>query len=480
VAPVALYPDPLLALVLQAAVQPVQVVQAERFLDKREKDPKLTPNADWDPGVLGLLNYPDLIRSMSEHLDWTEALGEVVAEDLGAVQDAIQAIRSSAYTQGFLASDERQKVVLKDGFVLILPADAKTISVPKYDPEALLAAVTPVEAAETTEALQVEAPVAPAPAVAEAPAVEAAPAPAPAAPAMAEAPAYAPAPAPVAYAAPPPTVAYAAPQSSFWSSAATFAGGAVMGGVLGYALNDDDDDDDDDDWDGYERIDDDRWDDLMDQLDDEDRPLRRPGINVEDSTIVVGGDRYSRDKVQARLREGSTVARSGRVEAAKGLAPVRVRSDAAKPAVSPVRPPRREVRLPGARQEGGARQTRAQRGQAASQRTTVAQGRQGGLTSGLQGARTAAKERDRGAVSREIAKTRPAGGAQVARNDRSREKAAHAVQAGRSRQPVAQRPQFRSGGDRKPLGGYERGDRVKREASRGRGSAAKAKGHRRG
>src|SRR4051794_8994980 len=58
VAPVALYPDPMLAMILQAAVFPLQIVQADRFLTKRQSDPTLAPPDDFDPSVVGLLNYP--------------------------------------------------------------------------------------------------------------------------------------------------------------------------------------------------------------------------------------------------------------------------------------------------------------------------------------------------------------------------------------------------------------------------------------
>jgi hypothetical protein len=289
VAPVALYPDPVLALILQASTQPLQVVQAERFLEKRKKDPKLTPDPEWDKSILGLLNYPNLLGQMNEYVDWTEALGDAVVDQLDDVQGAIQDIRWGAYNTGILASSKQQKVVAEEDIIRILPADPKTVSIPKYDPEALLAAIEPPEVVE--DELPITAPAkaaaAAAPAVQQAapPAVPAAPAPAPAAaPAVetvyAEAPAYAPAP----YTGPP-MVSYAEPQTSFWESAATFTGGAVIGGLLGYALADDDDDDDND-W----------FDD-----DDFDGGGGR-NVNIEDSTVVVGGDRYNRDQVQNELR----------------------------------------------------------------------------------------------------------------------------------------------------------------------------------
>jgi hypothetical protein len=114
VAPVALYPDPLLALILQAAVQPVQVVQAERFLAKRAKEPELAPDPGWDPSILGLLNYPALIGSMSEYLDWTETVGDAMVDRLPEVQDAVQQIRWSAYQVGLLGSTEHQQVMIQE------------------------------------------------------------------------------------------------------------------------------------------------------------------------------------------------------------------------------------------------------------------------------------------------------------------------------------------------------------------------------
>lgn len=69
VAPVALYPDPILALVLQASTLPLQVVQADRFLTRREKDKSLAADPDWDKSIIALLNYPRQVRQMSEYVD---------------------------------------------------------------------------------------------------------------------------------------------------------------------------------------------------------------------------------------------------------------------------------------------------------------------------------------------------------------------------------------------------------------------------
>ena len=148
VAPVALYPDPILALVLQASTLPLQVVQADRFLDRRAKDANLQPDPDWDKSIIALLNYPRQVQSMSEYIDWTEELGNAVVDNLDEVQGSIQDIRLAAYYAGFLKSNKQQKVEVKDDVVRITSTDPKKVSIPQYDPAALLTALDEVEEAE--------------------------------------------------------------------------------------------------------------------------------------------------------------------------------------------------------------------------------------------------------------------------------------------------------------------------------------------
>src|SRR6185295_13701053 len=83
VARIALYPDDLVALVLPASTNPLQIVQAERYLAKRKADPKAPLDDKWDDSVKSLLNYPEVITAMSNDLDWTAALGEAVVADQG-------------------------------------------------------------------------------------------------------------------------------------------------------------------------------------------------------------------------------------------------------------------------------------------------------------------------------------------------------------------------------------------------------------
>ena len=75
---IALYPDDLLAVVLPASTQPLQVVQAQRLLDRRKSDPSVQPPKSWDPSVVALLNYPEVISLMNSDLTWTQQLGTSV------------------------------------------------------------------------------------------------------------------------------------------------------------------------------------------------------------------------------------------------------------------------------------------------------------------------------------------------------------------------------------------------------------------
>ena len=158
----ALYPDPILAVVLQASTLPLQVVQADRFLTRREKDKTLAPDPDWDKSIIALLNYPRQVRLMSEYIEWTEELGDRVVDDLDGVQAAIQDIRLAAYDAGFLKSDKHQKVQLKDDKVRITLTDPQTVRIPRYDPAALLTVLDEIEEADE-KADEVVASPAPAP-----------------------------------------------------------------------------------------------------------------------------------------------------------------------------------------------------------------------------------------------------------------------------------------------------------------------------
>ena len=140
---IALYPDDLVAIILPASTNPLQLVQADRFLDKRKSDPKLPLDDKWDDAVKTLLNYPDVVKMMSGDLDWTSALGEAVVADQGAVLEAIQAFRRRAQAAGNLKSNDKQVVNVDKTVIEIVPANPEVIYVPQYNPTTVVVAGAP-------------------------------------------------------------------------------------------------------------------------------------------------------------------------------------------------------------------------------------------------------------------------------------------------------------------------------------------------
>jgi len=138
VGPIALYPDDLVAIILPASTSPLQLVQADRYLDKRKADPKLPIDDKMDDAVKSLLNYPEVLKEMSGDLDWTVDLGEAVVADQGAVLDAIQAFRRKSQAAGNLKTDDKQVIVVEKEVVKIVPANPEVIYVPQYNPSSVV------------------------------------------------------------------------------------------------------------------------------------------------------------------------------------------------------------------------------------------------------------------------------------------------------------------------------------------------------
>src|SRR3954464_8322443 len=137
VARIALYPDELMALVCSASLFPLQIVEAERFLEKRAKDKALQPKDSWDGSIISLLNYPEVVKMMSDDLEWTQSLGDALANQQKDVLMAIQQLRDEAVAKDIIKSDDKIKVVEQGDNVVIQPVVADTIYVPRYDPQIL-------------------------------------------------------------------------------------------------------------------------------------------------------------------------------------------------------------------------------------------------------------------------------------------------------------------------------------------------------
>ena len=143
VAPIALYPDPLLVNVLAASTYPLEVVQADRWLtaQKTLKGEQLKSEVDkqaWDDSVKALAGTSAILAMMSEKLEWTKNLGDAVLAQQPELMEAIQRLRLKAQANNKLQTTKQQKVSVKQEqskqVVVIEPAVADEIYVPYYDP----------------------------------------------------------------------------------------------------------------------------------------------------------------------------------------------------------------------------------------------------------------------------------------------------------------------------------------------------------
>jgi hypothetical protein len=142
-APVALYPDALLASVMMASTYPLEVVQADRWAqaNKNLKSDALAQAAQaqgWDNSVVSLVSTPSVLTMMSTKLDWTQKLGDAVLAQQPDVMDAVQRLRAKAQANNKLTTTKEQKVTTSTQgsrqVIAIEPAQPSTVYVPYYDP----------------------------------------------------------------------------------------------------------------------------------------------------------------------------------------------------------------------------------------------------------------------------------------------------------------------------------------------------------
>ena len=143
VAPIALYPDALLAQTLAASTYPLELVQLQQWLAKNKdlKDKALmdaVAKQPWDPSVQSMAAFPEAVKRMSDDIQWTLQLGNAVLAQEADVMDAVQRMRKKAVDKGTLKSGEQQtvetQVIEKKEVIVIQPANPQVIYVPAYDP----------------------------------------------------------------------------------------------------------------------------------------------------------------------------------------------------------------------------------------------------------------------------------------------------------------------------------------------------------
>jgi len=139
VAPIALYPDSLVAQILAASTFPEQVVEANRWLQAHPelKGDALGQSVDqqpWDPSVKALTAFPSVLGNMDRNLSWTSSLGDAYYNQEQDVMDAIQVMRQRAQQAGTLKSTPQQTVTTEGSTVVIQPVSPDFVYIPAYDP----------------------------------------------------------------------------------------------------------------------------------------------------------------------------------------------------------------------------------------------------------------------------------------------------------------------------------------------------------
>lgn len=139
VAPIALYPDSLVAQILAASTFPTEVVEADRFVQSHPgvSPDQLGPMVDgmqWDPSVKALVAFPTVLANLDKNLDWTSQLGNAYYNQPQDVMAAVQVMRQRAYEAGNLRTNQQLDVNYQPNNIVIAPANPAVVYVPYYNP----------------------------------------------------------------------------------------------------------------------------------------------------------------------------------------------------------------------------------------------------------------------------------------------------------------------------------------------------------
>jgi hypothetical protein len=132
-APIALYPDPLLAQMLPASTYPEEVADAEEWTN-RVGGMSGMDEQPWDESVKAIAHYPDILKMMAENLDWTANVGDAFLNQPEDVAGSIQRLRWRARAVGNLVSNNEQSVIIEGDYIQIVPAQPQYLYVPQYEP----------------------------------------------------------------------------------------------------------------------------------------------------------------------------------------------------------------------------------------------------------------------------------------------------------------------------------------------------------
>jgi len=141
-APIALYPDPLLAQILPASTYPTEVADAEAWLNSGG-DVSSIDEQVWAESVRAIAHYPDILQMMAGNMDWTANLGDAFLNQPEDVTNSIQRLRWRARAVGSLVSNAEQSVIVEGDYILIVPAQPQYLYVPQYDTSVVYVQASP-------------------------------------------------------------------------------------------------------------------------------------------------------------------------------------------------------------------------------------------------------------------------------------------------------------------------------------------------
>jgi hypothetical protein len=135
-APIALYPDPLLAQILPASTYPAELADAAGWL-RSGGDPSRIDEQNWDENVRAIAHYPTVLYMMADNMDWIASVGDAFLNQPEDVTNSIQRLRWRARNLGNLVSTDQQTVITQGDYIQIVPAQPRYIYVPQYNPSAI-------------------------------------------------------------------------------------------------------------------------------------------------------------------------------------------------------------------------------------------------------------------------------------------------------------------------------------------------------
>jgi hypothetical protein len=135
IAPVALFPDPVLRVVLTGSAHPDQLGEAQSSIHAHANG--LSNGSNWDDSVRGLATFPNVVGLLSQDPTWTSQLGVAYGSQPDDVMDAVQRMRARARAMGWLSSSAEQTVTGPNDAIQIQPADPRVIYIPVYDPQSV-------------------------------------------------------------------------------------------------------------------------------------------------------------------------------------------------------------------------------------------------------------------------------------------------------------------------------------------------------